>query len=195
MSDSLGALVPHVPALHEHHLANVPALDQFDNLPEVRRRPLLAAGLDHAPVVARGLDHAAALLDGVRQRLFAVDVFAGLAGQDGGDGVPVVGSRDEDRVDILAIQDAAEIGVALGRPADLLDRLREHRLEHIGHRGDLDARRAQAHLHFIKAPRSRTDLADDNPVVGPQDPARRQGRSALEKLSAFHSCYSILFME
>ena len=59
------------------------------------------------------------LLDAVGQRLLAIDVLAGLAGQDGDDRVPVVGRGDDDRVDVLAIEDLAEVAVGLGRPAGL----------------------------------------------------------------------------
>ena len=43
----------------------------------------------------------------VSERLFDVDVFAGVAGVDGHRYVPMVGAGDQDRIDILAIEDLA----------------------------------------------------------------------------------------
>lgn len=51
---------------------------------------LLAAGLDDPVVVAGGFDHGPAFVDGQGQRLLDVDVLAGLAGVDCGEGVPVI---------------------------------------------------------------------------------------------------------
>ena len=65
--------------------------------------------LDNAFILARGVDHGAAFDDGRRQRFFNIDVFSGLACGDRLNGMPVVGSRDDERVDILAIEKRAEI--------------------------------------------------------------------------------------
>ena len=69
----------------------------------------LRADLDHAVVLARRLAHLVALVDGLRQRLLDIDVLARLAGQDGGAGVPVVGSGDDHAVDVLVLEHPAKV--------------------------------------------------------------------------------------
>ncbi len=67
----------------------------------------LAADADHALVLVRGLHHGETIFYRMRHGLFAVDVFAG------GDGVfedvpmLVIHGRDQDGVDIFAIEDRA----------------------------------------------------------------------------------------
>ena len=75
---------------------------------------LLAAALEDALVLLDRVAHGPALGDGQRQRLLAIDVLAGLRRQDDGHGVPVVRRADQDGVDVLAIEQFAEIdeGVA-----------------------------------------------------------------------------------
>ena len=57
----------------------------------------------------------AAFGHGQRQRLLADHVLAGLGRHDGGDDVPVVGRGDAHHVDVLAVDQLAE--VAVGRAA------------------------------------------------------------------------------
>ena len=64
-------------------------------------------------VAAHALDGAVALGNRVRHGLFAVDVLAGLHGVEHHRHVPVVRGRDEDGVDIGAVEDAAVVGVRL----------------------------------------------------------------------------------
>ena len=62
----------------------------------------MAAGLEDAAVLLdRGVD-GPALGDRVGQRLFAVDVLAGIGGGDADQAVPVVGRADADGVDVLS---------------------------------------------------------------------------------------------
>ena len=63
---------------------------------------------------------AAAFADVVADRLFDVNVFAGLHGPDGGERVPVVGRGDGNRVDILVIDDFADVLFIPGSGALLL---------------------------------------------------------------------------
>ncbi len=85
-----------------------------------------ARQLGHAPVVVRGVDlvpglggqlglaghlhQAADLADGVGQRLLAIDGAPALEGRDGDDGVGVVRRGDHDAVEVLAVEQAAEVG-------------------------------------------------------------------------------------
>ena len=52
-----------------------------------------------------------------RQRLLAVHVLARLAGVDRDQRVPVVGRGDDDRVDVLVVEQLAVVGVGLAGPA------------------------------------------------------------------------------
>ena len=60
--------------------------------------PVCVAGDGH---FLRGGDHGADLVDGVRERLFAIDVLAHLHGGESCDGMDVVGGADDDCIDIL----------------------------------------------------------------------------------------------
>ena len=64
-------------------------------------------------MLGHGLDHRDALAQGVREGFFAEDVLASFGGGDGRDGVPVVGGRDADGVDVLACDQLAEVLVGL----------------------------------------------------------------------------------
>jgi hypothetical protein len=84
---------------------------------------LLRADLDDAPVPAGDVEHPAALAGEERDRLLDVDVLAGGAGHHGHQGVPVVGRGDRDDVDVLAVEDAADVLDVLrlaGRVLELL---------------------------------------------------------------------------
>ena len=92
-------------------LPRAPLFTKVHGIAEMRRAALLRAHLDDAIVAARGVDHDAALADGERERLFDVDVLARLARHDRRQRVPVIGRADDHRVDVLAIEDAAEVAV------------------------------------------------------------------------------------
>ena len=64
-------------------------------------------------VLAGRLDQQLALARVVAARLLDVDVLAGRAGEDRGRGVPVVAGGDDQDVDGLVVEDAAEVGDGL----------------------------------------------------------------------------------
>lgn len=72
-------------------------------------RTVLRAQLHDAVVFFHGGDHPLAFDDVVSVRLFNVDIFAGLAGEDGGDGVPVIGSADHDGVEAVVVEQVTKI--------------------------------------------------------------------------------------
>jgi hypothetical protein len=73
----------------------------------------------------------------VGDRLLDVHVLARLAGPNGRQGVPVVGHGDQDAVDVLVVEHAAEVRFGLGRSAsDQLDPLGEQVLVRIAERGE-----------------------------------------------------------
>ena len=71
---------------------------------------LLQARLHDAIVPPRRGDHLFTLADVVRDGLFDVDVFAGLARQERHRRVPVVGRGDHHGVDRAVVEQAAEVG-------------------------------------------------------------------------------------
>ncbi len=92
-------------------LAELAALGQVDRLLEIGDAAALRAGLEDAP---GGLDGVGQLLTiGDRQAagLLAVDVLAGLRGQDRCRRVPAVAGGDQHRVDVLAREQFAEIAI------------------------------------------------------------------------------------
>ena len=84
---------------------------------ELHFRALLRADLKHAVGLARTLTDLLAFVDGERERLFAIDVFAGTHGVDGDLGVPVIGRDDGDHVDVVAIEQLAIVFVDVGLAA------------------------------------------------------------------------------
>ena len=75
----------------------------------------LVAHLRDDAVFLRGLGHRTALVDGVRQRLFAIDVLAVLHRGNCDDGVVMVGRADDDGVDPLGdlVEHCAEVAKLL----------------------------------------------------------------------------------
>src|SRR5205085_2795839 len=80
-------------------LADLAGMHVVDRLPHAGGAAALGAGLADLVVMAGGLDDPPALADVVADRLFAVDVLAGLDRPDGGQRVPVVRGGDGDDVD------------------------------------------------------------------------------------------------
>src|SRR4029077_4764790 len=76
--------------------------------------PLLGADLHHAFCLLGDLTELFSLVNCQRERLFAVDIFAGAHGVDADLGMPVVGRADDDGVDILAVNQLAVVFVDVG---------------------------------------------------------------------------------
>ncbi len=126
---------------------------------------------DALVLLGRG-HHGPALGDPVRQRLLAVDVLAGLAGQDGRDRVPVVGRGDHDGVDILAVEHLAEIVVGLRLAVGRRLGPPQMRLVHVADRRDPDVRKAledfeQAGPHAADADEAQHDRLAGRGRSGP----------------------------
>ena len=81
-------------------LAQFPAMGELDGRLEIRDGPPLGAGLEHPAVTPHRLVERLAQCDGDAAGLLAVDVLAGLHGQDGTQGVPVVAGGDQHGVDV-----------------------------------------------------------------------------------------------
>ena len=89
--------------------AEVALADVVEGLVPAPVAAALGAVLDDALVLVRGLDALAAFPDLVADRLFDVDVLAGLAGPDGDERVPVVGRGGGDGVDFLVVEELADV--------------------------------------------------------------------------------------
>ena len=74
----------------------------------------LRAHLRAAFVLSRQFRHDARFVNGVRQRLFAVDVLPEPQRRGGCDGMGVIGGADDDGVDVLLFEQFSEIGVCFG---------------------------------------------------------------------------------
>ena len=123
--------------------------------------------------------------DGARQRLFDIDVLAGVERVDGHLRVPVVGRGDQHHVHLLHFQQRAMVFEILGvgrflaglvdlRAVDVADR------DHVGF-GLLEI------LHVVAAAIAAADHAQLDAVVGSHDAGvgkRGNGGSAAQKMAA-----------
>ena len=130
----------------------------------------------------------------VGRRLLDVHVLAGLHRPDGGERVPVIGDRDDDRVDVLVVERAAEVLDESG-----LERrdLREHLLVvdarfgevrvDVAQRLDLDVLQLrEASLERI-ALSANADAGRDDAIVRSENAvadARRRGKRRPEEFAA-----------
>ena len=105
-------LVDVVPHLHLPDSPQSARLHDLGRFAVSLQAVLLGADLHDAVVLLGGPDHRAAFADGGGQRLFDVDVLAGLTGVDRGQGLPVAVGGHHYRVDILVIQQLAIVAVS-----------------------------------------------------------------------------------
>ena len=103
------------------HLADAAVADHGDGLEKVQVHlaALLGADLEDALRLLEDLDDLLPLVDGEGQRLFAIDILAGLHRVDGDFRVPVVGRDDRDHVDVLAVEHPAVIAADVDFPLSL----------------------------------------------------------------------------
>src|SRR5438045_6757502 len=78
------------------------------------RTDALAADRDHALVLVRGVDHRESVFDGVRHRLLAIHIFAGRDRVFEVVAMLVVHGGDQDRVNIVAVENAAVVAYGFG---------------------------------------------------------------------------------
>ncbi len=99
--------------------------------------------LDDAAIFSGGIEGDAAFVNVVAAGFFDVDIFAGLAGPDGDERVPMIGRGDGDRVHIFVFEDFSDVclgfGGCLGVIFDLLDLGGEEAAVGIDEVGDADA--------------------------------------------------------
>ena len=142
----------------------------------------------HTLVLVHRLDHPLAFVDEHRERLFDIDIFAGGAGHDGEQGMPVVGSSHKHSIDVLVFVHLAKIAVALGIGAfQVRQSFLDARLVNIAYRDAVDVReRLLKVIDMLLADQSVPDKADTDAVIGPENPVvlcSRQGGRAQEPSS------------
>ena len=175
--------VPVAKASHGNDLPDVAFVQVLVEGPQARVRTVLKTGTDDAAVLAGRLDHLAPLPDVVRHGLLDVDVLARLTGPYGQEGVPVVGGRRHDDVNVAAVHDAPHVGRSEdARPLrrlplqDLLVRVAEgcdpHPL-------DLLERPQQG-----CTPASETDHGYSDVVVRPEDSRVRSERDSADAVES-----------
>ena len=96
-------------AAGHRHLANPAAVNELDRVDDRGPAAVHRADLHDPVVVCRGLDHLPAFPHGVRGGLLDVYVLAGLQRPDRGERVPVIRRGDDNRVDVLVVEDAPKV--------------------------------------------------------------------------------------
>jgi hypothetical protein len=102
------------PAVDLADLADRAIANQFDDPPRAIEGVPLIAHLRDDVHLAGDFAHPSRLIDRVRERLLAIHVLAHPHGQHTGRRVVVVGSRDDDRVDIFALLEHFAVVFVLG---------------------------------------------------------------------------------
>ena len=119
------------------------------------------------------LDELAALEGVVRAGFFHVDVFAGLAGPDGHQRVPVIGSGDGDSVDFLVFEELAHVDVGLGLGQvhffNVADTLTQNSFIDVAERDDFRSRDTGKAFDVIGAAASDTADGYADAIVGAED--------------------------
>ena len=191
-ADPGGGHVAGVAGPRRRHLADGPGAHQLGELRVQARRPPLRADLDDAVVPPRRLDDPPALAHGHRQRLLDIDVLPRGAGHRRLDRVPVVRRGDDHGVDVLAVEQAAEVLDPLDRPAEVglsrgdalaqvleagvdpVVRPVEVGLVDVGQGDDLRIGMGAEGVQDLDAAVAHADAAEVHPIIGPDDPARRR---------------------
>ena len=182
LADALARLV--VETVGVEDLAEVALADVLERLGEAGPLARAVRGLDDPFVLGRRLDHPAAFEDRVGRGLLDVYVLARLTRPDRRQGVPVVGRRDDDGIDVLVVEQLAQVGVRLDARivrAKLLDLRHEIGLVAIAQGREAKARNLEVCRDLVAAHAADLDAgadADDaqpDVVVGAANPCRRQG--------------------
>ena len=106
-----------IPALDVVNRSQTPFLNQLYRALKVCARPLLQPDLHDTIGSPRGLEHHASFPDAIRYRLLHIHVLARQAGIDAHQRVPVIGSRNHDRLDTAVLKQFAVIVICRGLAA------------------------------------------------------------------------------
>src|SRR5262245_21119771 len=144
-------------------IAEAAVADEFAGEAELGVAALLAAGLQNASRFAHGFGQAFAFINGEREWFFAVDILAGLDGSEVHQRVPVIRRGVDDHVNVLVLEQLAEVVVNL-RSAMLLGNFARMLLIHVANRDDLAE--ASGVLGVAAAHPARAYLANARLAVG-----------------------------
>jgi hypothetical protein len=173
--------VPVPVRLHEVDLAalrqEVPGRDHR------RRAPPLHADLDDPVRVPDRLHHADPLLDGVGHRLLAVGVLPRLDGVGQHGAVPVLRARDEDRVDVLLVEELPVVSIRLGLLSRELEALVEVRFVDVADGCELHALRLVG-PHDAAPAAARGDDPHHDPLARAEDLRRGEDRGGEQGADA-----------
>ena len=139
------------------------AAQVLERLAKDRARSALRAHLDHAAVLSGRGHHLPAFPHVVGERLLDVDVLARLAGPDRGQGMPMVGRGDDHGVDVLVVEQFADVAVDGDLDAAVFEQL--------GFPVDVGA----VHVAEGDNPRSRNILEGVDELVSPPADAANRG--------------------
>ena len=92
--------------------SQMPVVDPLHRLLDSLAGARLCSGLDNFPIVEGRRDHLFPFPNVVRNRFFDIDIPAALHTPHGGQGVPMIGRGNGNRIDIFALQQFANIGVS-----------------------------------------------------------------------------------
>src|SRR5690606_35683779 len=166
-------------------LSELPGADRIVKTLAARVAPALRAGLDHGAVFLPRLGRDAAFIDVVARGLLDVAVLSRLRRPDRHQRVPMVRSRDGDRVDVVAFEDAPNVGLAanlIGAPdlvRVLADAAREDLLVRVDEEGNLHVLEAAEASDVRGASAVDPAYRDAEALVGAEDGAERvDGREA-----------------
>jgi hypothetical protein len=148
------------------------AIEQLLGFHEVVPAALMGADLDDLLAFLVGIEHRVDACDGVRRGLLDVNVLAGGDGVHHLLAVPMIRRRDQDRVDVLALEDAAvvaddiELEGLAGRRHPLIEPL----LVDFGHRDELAVLLPAERIEHTPAAVPGADDRHAHAIVGALDP-------------------------
>src|SRR6266567_3792277 len=113
----------------------------------------------------------------MRERLFDVNILAGFTSHDHGDGVPMVRSGDNYRLDVLVVENGAKVLEAFGFAVSKLESAVQVRHERIGYGNGIDLAGSQKILQVVLTHSAGANQADANPIICAQNrPCERPSR-------------------
>ena len=140
--------------------------DQFAGFLKVRHTTLLHPNLHNAFVFFLSVESVLPFREIVGQRLFDIHILAGGAGVHRHGNMPVIGRADQDRVDVLALENFHVIfggeGAWIGQLASLFEVL----VVNVTNGGDANIGDFLERLHESTAAASRAKTADIQRLIG-----------------------------
>ena len=175
----------------QFHFADPPRMHHFKRLAVTGRIALLQTGLENPLVAAYRLHHRSGLPNRQGDRLFAIDVLAGLRGPHGHGWVPTLAGGNDDCIDIVAGQQFTKVAIRLeavkqaARLPGTVGLLQDVRhlvaapWVDVAECNKLDVRIPREDAEMAAAHHPDTDDADGGPIA-------RCGRTILSE----HSCWN-----